>query len=465
MHPEEDSLLRAVAANPDDDAVRLVYADWVEEHGAADRAEFIRVQVERARLPEDDGRQAELAAREEELGGARRFGWARAVAYCVGTRFVRGFPDRVGHGGRPARSWKLSAADLEEMERAMGRLPLRTFASPLLGCRSTRFVGSDQDWFPPPGESGPEVLARWPALRRLTALELAEGTSETETCSDFTPGLEALAASPYAENVTRLKLGTRQYEPAALRAVAESPRLPRLEDLDLSHGLPNTSARAVALLLQTPLAARLRRLNCAWVPVAADVVRALLDAAPLRELSFGYREVARSNGLGPLLGAAGLRALRTLAVSGEKDGVFTGHPRGRERRQAVPQLLELLRSPQLAGLEKLSLAGAQLGDAGARALAEAPLARNLIGLHLDLCGLTGAGLRALRPLLAEGRLRRLSLRLNFLTDADTAELARWPELGRLHELNLGWINDPETEEEDQEVIRASPHRHPWLRLD
>jgi uncharacterized protein (TIGR02996 family) len=50
---EQDALLAAVLDAPDDDAPRLVYADWLEEHGQPERAEFIRAQVERARLPED----------------------------------------------------------------------------------------------------------------------------------------------------------------------------------------------------------------------------------------------------------------------------------------------------------------------------------------------------------------------------------------------------------------------------
>lgn len=41
---ERAALLRAVLAEPDDDGVRLVYSDWLEEHGEPERAEFIRVQ-------------------------------------------------------------------------------------------------------------------------------------------------------------------------------------------------------------------------------------------------------------------------------------------------------------------------------------------------------------------------------------------------------------------------------------
>src|SRR5579883_2713990 len=41
---DADSFLRVIAAEPENDAARLVYADWLDEHGEADRAEFIRLQ-------------------------------------------------------------------------------------------------------------------------------------------------------------------------------------------------------------------------------------------------------------------------------------------------------------------------------------------------------------------------------------------------------------------------------------
>ena len=47
---DEAAFLAAVRAAPDDDLPRLVYADWLDEHGEADRAEFIRVQCELAGL-------------------------------------------------------------------------------------------------------------------------------------------------------------------------------------------------------------------------------------------------------------------------------------------------------------------------------------------------------------------------------------------------------------------------------
>jgi uncharacterized protein (TIGR02996 family) len=45
----EPALLAAIAAAPDDDLPRLVYADWLDENGRPLRAEFIRLQIEIAR--------------------------------------------------------------------------------------------------------------------------------------------------------------------------------------------------------------------------------------------------------------------------------------------------------------------------------------------------------------------------------------------------------------------------------
>lgn len=42
---ERDQLIAAIIAQPDDDTVRLAYADWCDENGESERAEFVRVQV------------------------------------------------------------------------------------------------------------------------------------------------------------------------------------------------------------------------------------------------------------------------------------------------------------------------------------------------------------------------------------------------------------------------------------
>jgi uncharacterized protein (TIGR02996 family) len=64
---DEEGLLKVIVADPDDDTVRLAYADWLDENRCAGHAEFIRVQVELARL---DG---ELAASDEGKTAADGF--------------------------------------------------------------------------------------------------------------------------------------------------------------------------------------------------------------------------------------------------------------------------------------------------------------------------------------------------------------------------------------------------------
>lgn len=53
MTPSSDELafLAAIAADPDEDTHRLVYADWLDEQDRHDRAELIRVQVKLALFP------------------------------------------------------------------------------------------------------------------------------------------------------------------------------------------------------------------------------------------------------------------------------------------------------------------------------------------------------------------------------------------------------------------------------
>jgi uncharacterized protein (TIGR02996 family) len=53
MSPDESALIAAIEANPVADMPRLVYADWLEEHGHSVRAEFIRLQCEIAGLETD----------------------------------------------------------------------------------------------------------------------------------------------------------------------------------------------------------------------------------------------------------------------------------------------------------------------------------------------------------------------------------------------------------------------------
>ena len=92
---EEEALLRAIVANPDDDLRRLVYADWLDERGRPQdvaRAEFIRLQCEREQRAPDFGiTQHEL----ELLASEGEWSWYLPDGLRTGRKYRRGFPNHI----------------------------------------------------------------------------------------------------------------------------------------------------------------------------------------------------------------------------------------------------------------------------------------------------------------------------------------------------------------------------------
>src|SRR4051795_10357418 len=108
----QDALLQAILDEPDDDAPRLIYADWLEERGDP-RAEFIRAQCALAQLPADDERRPDLEACEARLLAGHGKGWAgpirrRARAWTFRRGFVEGI--KIGADAFLAHTADLFAA-------------------------------------------------------------------------------------------------------------------------------------------------------------------------------------------------------------------------------------------------------------------------------------------------------------------------------------------------------------------
>jgi uncharacterized protein (TIGR02996 family) len=88
-----DDFLRAIVAEPDEDAHRLVYADWLEEHDDP-RGEFIRAQVRLAGpLAQDD--RIETAWRARQLLDRHEEEWLAPLDELLDEwTFVRGFVEK-----------------------------------------------------------------------------------------------------------------------------------------------------------------------------------------------------------------------------------------------------------------------------------------------------------------------------------------------------------------------------------
>lgn len=95
---DEADLLNALAANPADDMLRLVYADWLEENlgdGRAAKAEFLRLEAEKATAPAD--RTTVIEKQLSRLSLALSRDWLavagkRPLENCSGPRFSYACP-------------------------------------------------------------------------------------------------------------------------------------------------------------------------------------------------------------------------------------------------------------------------------------------------------------------------------------------------------------------------------------
>jgi uncharacterized protein (TIGR02996 family) len=76
----EDRFLAALLEHPDDAALRLVYADWLEEQGDPRNA-FLRLESALAALPPGDERRGELRARLEEMRQTLDPKWLALLTY------------------------------------------------------------------------------------------------------------------------------------------------------------------------------------------------------------------------------------------------------------------------------------------------------------------------------------------------------------------------------------------------
>jgi uncharacterized protein (TIGR02996 family) len=238
---DREAFLRAIWEQPHDDLPRLVYADWLDEHGEPERAEFIRVQCEL-----DSGRLAEprlgqLRARESDLRWRHGRAWGRGP-------FHRGF--QVPFAPMSGEEF-VAAGDEMFRDAPLWSVRLHAARPVLAGVLASRHLSRLYGLSLPNtdlGDDGVQALAACPRLAGLRELELPGNRIGAA-------GLAALAASPHLAGLTTLDLSENsygevglQFTDAAIRALAASPHLARLVTLRMR--LVDLSREAWRVLLR-----------------------------------------------------------------------------------------------------------------------------------------------------------------------------------------------------------------------
>jgi uncharacterized protein (TIGR02996 family) len=417
--------LEYIVANIDEDTPRLAFADWLDEHDQEDRAEFIRVQVQRARLSAWDPAQIRLRLREHELLNRHGERWLAELPAIEGVNwegFRRGIVAEVSFASFEAmRATALACRAVAPIEAVTVRWPrqreAREAVPPIAELRELSLTGR------PDGLNEVAWLAESPQLSTLRKLTVRGLWAEA---------LRRLTASPHLGGLRVLHLPGNNLGNAGISALVSAASLTALEELDLTgqggwdRYAQNEIVRAQGLeaLARWPGLATVRSLTLAGTDMGRAGLRALLRS--------------------PHVGALKHLCLRNSRLDG----------------QALAELDSAL--PALR-LEVLDLGENILKDPGPEYVAIVPCLRELKVLHLDRCEirLSGArlfakkasflgGLRALDVSFnhfgASGLgtlldrepavLHTLKLRDNDLNDEGAALLADSPASNTLHELDL-----------------------------
>jgi uncharacterized protein (TIGR02996 family) len=267
----EEAFLQAIRESPTDDAPRLIYADWLEEHGQADRAEFIRVQCRLPGLTHEDPVRTILLARAESLLRRNWNEWVGRLRDIVG-------PWRDRYGER----WLGEEYDAESLRRFH-----RGFVDGLF-LETDSFLRHTSDlrlliprlhtlhlWR---AGGRTRALANTPELAGVTVLAFPDYYDAPLSAHDATE----LAASPYLHGLSVLRLGWNSLGDGGVEALAGALWLASVIELDLSdNGLSDRAAHALAT---SPYLRNLRTLRLGRNYISADGVAALTGSAYLRNL-------------------------------------------------------------------------------------------------------------------------------------------------------------------------------------
>jgi uncharacterized protein (TIGR02996 family) len=483
------AFIESIREAPDDDTHRLVFADWLTDHGESARAELIRVQCELARLPTVDPRYPELHLRQLELIAEHETEWLGDWAdRLVRWEFRRGLLHSVTITEEPFVEHGVELFRDHPVERVA---LVDKHGESLSGLAVARVVAA-------------------PAMGEVRALETAGCRRDEPMCAMYGGQITTntwLAALARANHLTRLealhlngdtRMGRETIDLKVWREFCEARHLRTLRRLDLSSSYhpdqPPNLVDVTHILARAVFAENLRSLSLAGAYLGDEAARHLAEApfGNLEELDLGNCDTLRAEGLRALLSPSVLPRLRSLTIpytlpleelaalpflaqlsalllSGNSTGGSTvtrdNWSAALGRRVDASEWESLFRSPHLNNLTELSVGVYnELPPHVITGLLQAPWTASLRSLTLGSENLSAEDLAPLfaRPVQGPTPLRSLCLRD---CEGIGAALADWPGLAGITELTLTRTYAQECKK-DTATLLQSPHLSPRLeRLD
>ncbi len=388
-------MFQAILDAPEDDVPRLVYADWLEENGVNERAEFIRIQCQRQRLPEEAPKRLRLQRGECELFQKHGEEWTPKFAKVIKNyKFRRGF---VGEIEMTTAQYVKHGAGMFKRGPTLDRVHLTDVYDPnkLTTCRNLRHVrhltverAFGDDFV------GQEILNS-PHLRELRSLDMRGSGLQIR---DFAAG----AACPVISSLESLALRVSTSDHSSFFRWLKSPKLKNLQRLSMVLLGPANSSRrlerSLDVLINSPHLEQLEDLH--WqVPLGvscAELIAISSLTQRLRSLSLARCDFSKE-GMAPFLDSEGFPNLRQLRLHG---GMFSNKRLdkvcswkafsslnylhlGSFFASGAPSLRKLMQSPDLPNLVGLTLGDTACRRAGIEILLRAPFLHQLHYLDLS----------------------------------------------------------------------------------
>ena len=401
---DRDALYRAVLDHPDDDTPRLVYADYVEEHGDPEYARFIRTQIELAKVPGWDP--LWIRAREQDQNLTNGYFYRERFPLPLEGLPKRPRPTIEYRRGFP---WELGALNLEQFA---ARCDALFAAAPI------QAVNLRSDHRAPLNDLRP--LTDNPHFARLRRLTFCPSRLTAD-------GIRRLTDSPHAAGLTDLGFSSAGVGAEVADALFRSPLLARVTRLRLVSG-PYGGFRALDAARMAGGPCRLRSLTVESVSSIRPEMAGLFDA-PL------FRGLAELNLSNHRLGPDGFAALAASPAAAGLESLTL-----RDSAPGVPGVRSLAAAPALANLRQLALWRCGLGPVAAKVLATSPHLRNLIDLGLSGNAIGNAGAVALAESPHLRNLVRLDLMYGEIGDRGALALLDSPVTANLVRLDVSSLS-------------------------